>query len=367
MIMRLPVKDGNFIETLNRFFRSLIEQKIISAILMPQKNTGDRYTNMLIKRPEEIINTNPFAPIMIENSAKFVSALTAWPIKEKIGVVLKPCEMRAVIELAKFRQTNLENLLLIGVDCPGTIELNEYQKLISEGNKIEHLFDFGLLENGLKMRTACSVCLHFVPQTFDIAIGAFGMDLEKEVLIQTDEKRFGKDLGLEPATPMHSRDNVITSLVEMRRQSRENLLKELSSKFNPIDNLIEAFSLCRNCHGCRIACPICYCPECIFFTPVFAHKSEQYLKWAERKGRIKMPYQTILYHLTRLNHMVTSCVECGQCSSACPIGLPVFELFLKVGIGVRKLFDYNPGMDPNEPPPVATFKESELESIGGAE
>jgi len=365
MIMRLPVENQNFIDSLNQFFRSLLEQKIIDALLVTQKTTSDSYTKVLIKKPEEVINTNPFAPIMIENSAKFVSALTAWPIKEKIGAVLRPCEMRTVIELAKFKQTNLENLLLIGVDCPGTIELDEYKRLIGNGKKIEHLFGSNPSDTDLKLRVACRVCLYPIPQTFDVAIGIFGMDLEKEILIQTDEKRFSKDLGLEQAASMHNRETIVASLIATRRQLREGLLKILSDKFSSIDKLIEAFSLCRNCHSCRIACPICYCPECIFFTPVFAHRSEQFLKWAQRKGKIKMPYQTILYHLTRLNHMVTSCVECGECSSACPNGLPVFELFLKVGIEVRKLFDYNPGLDPDEPPPVATFKESELQTIGG--
>lgn len=86
--------------------------------------------------------------------------------------------------------------------------------------------------------------------------------------------------------------------------------------------------------------------------------------WAERKGALKMPADTLLYHLTRLNHMVTSCVGCGMCSEACPNDVPVFDIFKLVGYYVQKEFDYVPGRSIDEEPPLVVFKEDELGNIG---
>jgi formate dehydrogenase subunit beta len=112
-----------------------------------------------------------------------------------------------------------------------------------------------------------------------------------------------------------------------------------------------------------VACPICYCKECIFKTATFDHASESYMRWAGRKGAVRMPTDTLLFHLTRLNHMVASCVGCGACTNACPSDIPVGEIFRTVGQKVQAMFDYVPGRSLDEPLPLATFKENELLSL----
>ena len=77
-----------------------------------------------------------------------------------------------------------------------------------------------------------------------------------------------------------------------------------------------------------------------------------------------MPNDTLLFHLTRLNHMVVSCVGCGLCSEACPNDVPVARIFRLVGSRVQKTFDYVPGRSLEEELPLTTFKEAELEEVG---
>jgi formate dehydrogenase subunit beta len=77
-----------------------------------------------------------------------------------------------------------------------------------------------------------------------------------------------------------------------------------------------------------------------------------------------MPTDTLLFHLTRLNHMVSSCVGCGLCQEACPNDVPVFSIFRTVGDKVQKVFDYVPGRSLEEVLPLATFKEDELKEVG---
>jgi formate dehydrogenase subunit beta len=111
-------------------------------------------------------------------------------------------------------------------------------------------------------------------------------------------------------------------------------------------------------------CPICYCRECIFRTPTFEHESQLYYQWAERKGTVRMLSDTLLFHLTRLNHMATSCVGCGLCTEACPVDIPVGTVFRTVGQKVQALFDYHPGRSLEEAAPVQEFREDELTRLG---
>jgi formate dehydrogenase subunit beta len=91
----------------------------------------------------------------------------------------------------------------------------------------------------------------------------------------------------------------------------------------------------------------------------------QYLGWAKRKGAVKMPTDTAFYHLTRLAHMSTACVGCGQCSNACPNDVPVMELFRMLSARTQAAFDYHPGIRIEDRPPLAVFKEDEYQDVVG--
>jgi formate dehydrogenase subunit beta len=133
------------------------------------------------------------------------------------------------------------------------------------------------------------------------------------------------------------------------------------------EGILEIVGNCVNCYNCRVACPVCYCRECVFVTDTFRHPSEKYFRWAEKKGRLKMPTDTIFYHLTRMLHMSTLCVGCGQCTSACPNGIAVDTLFRTVARQTQQRFGYEPGRDVDEPQPLATFNSGELLDVTGQE
>ena len=111
-------------------------------------------------------------------------------------------------------------------------------------------------------------------------------------------------------------------------------------------------------------CPVCYCKTCLFKSPTFDHDPAKLRGWANRKGVYRLPPDTMLFHMTRLNHMVLSCVGCGLCTSGCMADLPVGLVFRTIGQQVQEEFDYVPGRDVDEPLPMISFREEEWTEVG---
>jgi formate dehydrogenase subunit beta len=311
-------------------------------------------------------------------SARVISNLSVKNLGKKVAAVLKACEIRAAVELAKFLQVKLDNVCFIGIDCPGTFEVADYAKMAQEGKGGESLTK-ALLQgmgkgelsppSGYAFRTACQMCEYPVPQA-DIHLRLFGYQGGQEIGIEVgdklekeiEEKSVLSFSEKEPA----SRNEVIGKVVAERTKKRDALFQEFKGMSKDLQAFLDRFSTCIRCHNCMVACPICYCKECVFKTAVFEHEGDQFLRWADRKGEIRMPTDTLIFHLIRMSHMVTSCIGCGLCDSACPSRLPVATLFRSVGDKIQKMFNYVPGKDVEEVPPVATFKEDELKIESGA-
>ena len=101
----LEVKDGDVLAALREFLRQLLEMGIVDALLVPlELPSGDAIVQTLVKDASKLESANPLAPVMMVNSANVVSNLTRLGNREKVGVVLKSCEMRALVELVKLQQ-----------------------------------------------------------------------------------------------------------------------------------------------------------------------------------------------------------------------------------------------------------------------
>jgi formate dehydrogenase subunit beta len=375
----LTVKNNDPVETLRGFFRDLLEKKVVEALLIPKKlPSGDGYCQTLIRNPEMLMDINPVAPTLPVQSARIISHLTITDPGCKIGAVLKSCEIRAVIELVKFLQVKLDRLVLIGVDCLGTYEPSDYATMsreAGEGVSITGELLRGAREGkieprkGYNLRLACQICEYPIPQNADIVIGLFGHDPQREIFVQVRDhlatELAEKGILATDVEGSPSRDMVGKSLTEERMKKRDEVFDAFRSGTKDLQDLMDALSTCIRCHNCMVACPICYCKECVFRTPTLEHKADRFLRWADRKGVVRMPTDTLLFHLIRLSHMVTSCIGCGLCDSACPNDLPVATLFRAVGQKVQAMFDYTPGRSVDDEPPVATFREDELQAESG--
>lgn len=375
----LKVTEGKTEEAIKNFLRSLLEKGVVEALLIPKKlPSGDGFAQALIHDPAKMDGACSLSLTMPVQSARVASNLSVKNLNKKVAAVLKACEIRAIVELAKFLQIKLDNLMLIGIDCPGTFEVADYSKMVQEGKNGEKLIEEILkgmekgditAPQGYMFRPACQMCEYPVSKA-DILIKLFGYKTGEEIGLEIGE-RLEKELeekgilppsGEEPS----SRKEVVDKVVAERSKKRDAAFQEFSGGVKNLQSFLDRFSTCIRCHNCMVACPICYCKECVFRTAVFEHEGDQFLRWADRKGGIRMPTDTLIFHLIRMSHMVTSCIGCGLCDSACPSKLPVATLFRSVGDKIKKMFNYVPGRDIKEVPPVATFKEDELKIESGA-
>jgi formate dehydrogenase subunit beta len=369
----IKVTEGRTEEAIVGFLRSLLEKGVVEDLIVPKiLPSRDGFAQTLIREPQMLDGVCALSPTMPVQSARVVSNLSVKNLGKRVGAVLKACEVRAIVELTKFLQVKLDNLYLIGIDCPGTFEVADHARMVQDGKGGEKLtgellkgMEKGEISppSGYGFRTACQMCEYPVAQA-DVMIKLFGYQTDREFGMEVGE-RLEKEIeekGILTYSEKDSkdRDAIVAKVVADRTKKRDALFGEFKGVAKDLRAFMDRFSTCIRCHNCMVACPICYCKECVFKTAVFEHDGDQFLKWADRKGGIRMPTDTMIFHLIRMAHMVTSCIGCGLCDSACPNKLPVATLFRSVGAGIQKMFNYVPGRDAKEVPPVATFKEDEL-------
>jgi formate dehydrogenase subunit beta len=369
MIETLLETPQGVLKGIQGLLRGLLEQDVVDALLVAMSLPGGHYAPMLVADAAALEQADPLAPVLPINAARAASNLTSTAHSQKVGLVLRACEIRALVELCKFQQASLDNALIVGVDCLGTFKVAEWQAAAGKQQVRDALLAGAaggelLPGDGLAFRAACQMCEQPLPQGEHVAlsIGLVGVEPGRLYVQARDE--LAAALGLAAGSAPAGRAAAAERLVAARTRARDAAVAEWRQRVKHNGGLLAEFGACLRCHNCMVNCPICYCKECIFRTATFEHESQLYYQWVERKGTVRMLPDTLLFHLTRLNHMVTSCVGCGLCTDACPVDIAVATAFRAVGLEAQALFDYHPGRSLDEAAPVQEFREDELTALG---
>jgi formate dehydrogenase subunit beta len=365
----LTVESGDLLKTLQGLLRRLLESGAVDALLVPMCTPFGAVSPTLVADSALLDEADPLAPVMPVNSATLAGQLSVREPRARVGVVLRSCELRALVELVKLQQASLESLMLVSLDCPGTYSVPVYRKLAGNGSAGGPLWRELYMKartmpgtSNPELRKACQICEYPVFDNADIVIELLESDLDHEVHLSIREELAAR-MGLEPVQEA-DRSQVLTQLVEARKAFRDEEFNAIRLRLEGEQGIAGAFAECVRCHNCMTVCPICYCKTCVFKSQVFDHQPMQYLQWARQKGAYRMPSDTLLFHLTRLNHMVLSCVGCGMCTEACPAELPVGTVFRAVGQRLQTTFEYTPGLDSGASLPLVTFKADEWTEVG---
>ena len=373
---KLDIKNGDPLASLQDLFRSILRLDDVAALLVPLRlPMKNQIMPGLVTDPQRLDAADPLAPAFPLNGAKLLSRLSRKPMGGHTVAVMRPCEIRAYVELVKLKQGDPEEVVLVGLDCLGAYKNVDFARCagedLDEFSRTFHrnaLAGRGTALNGADLASACQVCDHPIPEGADVMIHVLGADTSAHLVIEARTHKGDHlldELALPKGTPDEDRARAVSALLAERTAARDRMYARTGEVVSSLEKLSAYLAGCVNCYNCRVACPVCYCKECVFVTDVFEHEPFQYLRWANRKGALKMPTDTVFYHITRLAHMSTACVGCGQCSNACPNDIPVMELFRTVAARTQGAFDYEAGRSYDEAPPLSVFREDEFSEVTG--
>ncbi len=238
-----------------------------------------------------------FTPACVNNLAVYLTkAKKEIPRNGRIGIVVKGCDLKALVGLMGESQLKRENLYLIGIPCTGvlasTIQPDTELTADTLASKCR--------ECDAHQPTGCD----FVPPQLPVA-----PELEKKY--QAEISR------LEALTPAE----------------RWAYWKE-------------QFAKCIKCYACRQVCPFCFCEQCLCDRnkPQMVETTPQ-------------PAGNTAWHIVRAMHLAGRCAGCAECERVCPMDIPLNLLNRKMAKELKELFDYEAGFEVNDKGPLTMFTE----------
>jgi len=275
-----------------------------------------------------------FSPLCVNNLAVYLMLEEKPPLHKnekedtrKIGLIVKGCDSRAVVQIIQEKGMKREDVILIGVACPGIIDPKKIKARFppqmknvdvrEEDEKIVLTIN-GTTHNIPKDEIIFEKCKHCEkpnPVLYDLLIGEEVKGTKKEDY--KDIKAFEK--------------------------------KSLKEKWEYWE---KQFERCIRCYACRDICPMCYCKNCT--------ADQLSPQWIRRSVNLS---ENTAWNIMRAYHLAGRCTGCGECERACPMGIPLTKLNKKIEKDVKEMFDYMPGMDAEKKPLLAMFKPEDPEEF----
>lgn len=357
---------GGAVSSLLKF---ALESKMVDAVLAVKKG-ADIYDAVptLITDPEEIAQTAGSLHCGTLLLSKLFKKYLNGAHDMKIAVTVKGCDAMAMYELAKRQQINLDNVVMIGLNCGGTVSPVTARKMIADkfetdpDTVLKEEIDKGqfiietaeghkgikideLEEEGYGRRSNCRRCKTKVPRQADLACGNWGVIGDKagkatfiEVCSEKganllDEAVKAGKLATEAPNPkgIEIRGKVENAMLKLGDSWRAKDFAALGEGSDRLKKIIEETSRCIKCYQCIENCPICYCVECSTKKPYLVKPGE-------------VP-PNFMFHLIRFAHISDSCVNCGQCEELCAMDIPNSLFMHALQVDLQEMFGFVPGVD----------------------
>ena len=111
-------------------------------------------------------------------------------------------------------------------------------------------------------------------------------------------------------------------------------------------------SKCIRCNACRNICPVCSCVKCVFDNPASSVASKAVAESFEDK----------MFHIVRAFHVAGRCTDCGECSRACPQGIPLHLLNRKFILDINRVYGpFQAGEAADGVSPLTEYNEDDAE------
>ena len=365
-----------------------LENNIVDGVLAVKKGV-DLYDAVptFITDPADLAETAGSLHCGTLLLAKLIKKYLNGAQDQRIAVTVKGCDAMGIYELAKRNQVNLDNLLLIGVNCGGSVSPVSARKMIREkfgvdpNDVVKEEIDKGqfiivtkdgqhkgismdeLEEAGFGRRSNCRRCKMKIPRQADLACGNWGVigdKAGKATFVEVCSEK-GADLlsraakagavATEPANPkgIEIRGKVEGAMLKLGDKWRARYFEGLGSGKERLQKMMEDSSRCTKCYACIDNCPICYCVECSTKKPYLVPP-----------GLLPVPF---MFHLIRYAHVADSCVNCGQCEENCPMEIANSLYMHALQTDMEKMFGHTPGVDMDLPVLAIVEEKAERERL----
>jgi formate dehydrogenase subunit beta len=296
---------GDPLGALQTFVKTIWEQTGLDVLVIPPDGGG-----FTLESPEQLAHLNPFQPLMKLNTARLVVDTVRKRPGKRIGAMLRPCEMRALNEMAARAAVKRDDILAICTDCLGTFPAEEYEWRTERSAKglTKETLQFAP-QGGIsayRYRPACQMCAEPGATEGDINIGVFGLPVRQFLLVNAQDGRdFLKSCtdGWATQELVNKREQTLAKISERHVRTRERVFHSLEKEL-PADlqQLLLQFETCGDCQACMHVCPIC---------------------------SVEAPRKTKDGRLVREDvvNWLLSCAGCGMCEQACPQHQPLSAVF----------------------------------------
>lgn len=311
--------------------KKLVTRKDMKYVIGYEKGTyGFQVTPCFAFTPEDV-DRFIFSPLCVHNLAVYCMLEEKPPLRKgekedtrKIGIVVKGCDARAVIQILQEKGLKREDIVILGIPCTGVIDPKKINK------KFPHQVQtIDVKEEG---------------NNFVITIKGKTHKIPKEELL------FDKCKQCEYPTPAIA-DILLGETVKAKKEEYNDIKslekKSLKEKWEKWE---KEFERCIRCYACRNVCPLCYCKECIV--------DQLAPQWIRRSVNLS---ENTIWNLIRAYHLAGRCSGCGECERACPMNIPLTKLNKKIEKDIKELFDYTAGLSSEEKPLLAIFKPDDTE------
>jgi len=244
-----------------------------------------------------------FTPACVNNLSVYLTkAKKEIPKKGKIGIVVKGCDLKALVGLMGESQLKREEIYLIGVPCAGVLAstVQPNRELTPDS-----------------IAPKCTECDSHLPTGCDF------VPSETPVIPELDEKYAAEIARLEGLTP----------------SERWTYWKE-------------QFSKCIKCYACRQVCPFCFCDQCLC-----DRNKPQMVETTPR------PAGNFAWHVVRAMHLAGRCAGCAECERVCPMDIPLNLLNRKMAKELKELYDYEACLEVNEKGPLVSYTDKDDQSF----
>ena len=292
---------GDPLGALQKFVKNLWDQTELDALVVAPNGGG-----FVLETPDQLEHLNPFRPLMKLNMARLVVEVAKKRPGRRLGAMLRPCEVRALNEMAARGAVKRGDVLAVCTDCLGTFPADEFEWRTERSSK-------GLTREALQFapqggisayryRPACQMCAEPGATEGNVNIGVFGLPVRQSMLVNAHDGGVMLETltnGLAEDDLVSKREHTLAKISERHVRTRERVLKSLDEDL-PADlqELLLQFESCDDCQACMNVCPIC---------------------------SVDQPRKDASGRLVREDvvNWLLSCAGCGMCEQSCPQHQPL--------------------------------------------